>query len=132
MQGIELIHFKDLNQEDLLLAAERFHAKVEKSSGCWTWKAAIKDNGYGYFRISKSLGMVSAHKAAWILSNGAIPTGMYVCHRCDNRACCNPAHLWLGTAKDNQRDMAKKGRVYSYCKGKPDIARDADGRFKGN
>jgi len=126
------MRFKAIGRADLEAASDRFHAKVGRTSECWEWKAAIKDNGYGYFRISKSLGMISAHKAAWILANGAIPEGFYVCHQCDNRRCCNPSHLWLGTAKQNQQDMARKGRVYSHYKGVKDVVRDAAGRFKGN
>jgi hypothetical protein len=54
--------------------------------------------------------MRKAHRVAWELTYGAIPDGMCVCHACDNRACCNPEHLWLGTRTDNNRDCDAKHR----------------------
>jgi hypothetical protein len=69
------MHFKSITADDLKSAAHRFHSKVSKGAACWEWQAATKDNGYGYFRISRAMGMISAHKAAWILANGTVPTG---------------------------------------------------------
>ena len=56
--------------------------------------------------------VMAAHRAAWILYKGEIPAGIFVCHTCDNRRCCNPAHLFLGTQKDNLQDMKRKGRSH--------------------
>lgn len=78
---------------------------VVSDSGCWEWTRSKATNGYG--RITNSL---SAHRAAYELFVGPIPDGMQVCHRCDNPPCCNPAHLFLGTAADNAHDRDAKGR----------------------
>lgn len=70
----------------------------------------MNPTGYGAFG-PKGTGQVGAHRYSWFLANGPIPTGMYVLHTCDDRACVNPAHLFIGTQRDNIRDMIAKGRA---------------------
>ncbi len=92
-----------------MLAKDRFWQKVRSDgSGCFVWRAATNPGGYGLFRFKG--GSRLAHRVSWELIHGAIPDGMCVCHRCDNRVCVNPEHLWLGTYFDNVTDMIKKGR----------------------
>lgn len=98
--------------------AARFWAKVTRRSEaeCWPWTASVWRSGYGQFRIQLPGGEgkqrnVGAHRAAWALSHGPIPAGASVLHRCDNRTCCNPAHLFLGDHAANMRDAAAKGRL---------------------
>lgn len=88
---------------------DRFWNKIDKSTDCWNWQAGKDRWGYGRFRLgARSLG---AHRIAYQLTYGTIPDGMCVCHRCDNPACCNPSHLFLGTDGDNARDRNAKGRA---------------------
>ena len=89
----------------------RFWEKVDRSGGpnsCWPWLAAKTKGGYGYFKTGSV--MVGAHVFAYALLNGPGPNGLYTLHSCDNRPCCNPKHLFLGSHAQNQTDKLSKGR----------------------
>jgi HNH endonuclease len=98
--------------------ADRFWKKVEKSDGCWLWIGTLHSKGYGWmkFTLSRSTAgkkrkfVVRAHRLSWLLHFGEIPAGLGVLHACDKRRCVNPAHLFLGTDKDNWEDAKAKGR----------------------
>ena len=92
---------------------KRFWDKVNIAGPdeCWEWTAGTYLKGLKYGRFQFEGKAKSAHRVAYILTNGDIPDDMFVCHTCDNPACCNPKHLWLGSAKDNTQDMLKKGRA---------------------
>ncbi len=74
---------------------------------CWEWTGPVTGSGYG------KIGHTTTHRVAWRSLNGPIPDGLFVLHSCDNKICCNPAHLRLGTAKDNAADRDSRGRHHS-------------------
>lgn len=98
----------------------RFFEKIKKvESGCWLWVGALTGKGYGNFCWSPARNnreYVGAHIASWRIHNGEVPSGMVVCHHCDNPRCVNPVHLFVGTQHDNVRDCISKGRT-SYKTG---------------
>ena len=101
--------------------SERFWSKVNKNGSipkhcpelgaCWEWTAAKSSSGYGKFCLDwKNKTFPNTQRVAWELTYGEIPDELWVLHKCDNRLCCNPNHLFLGTPQDNVDDMFAKGR----------------------
>lgn len=85
-----------------------FWSWVEKTDNCWVWNGSRYRKGYG--RVSYHGVRQAAHRVAYQLSVGPIPGGLYICHKCDNKFCVNPDHLFAGTQVDNMQDWTKKGK----------------------
>jgi len=101
--------WKMLNENQKIERLKKsFERKVIMKEGCWGWFGYRTNTGYVLIRYEKD--KIPAHRASWIIHKGIIPEGMMVLHKCDNRECTNPKHLFLGTHKDNMKDREIKGR----------------------
>ena len=95
---------------------ERLFTKIVQSpnpDACWAWTGRVLPGPRGYGSLKVDGRETLAHRLMWELTNGPIPDGLCVCHRCDNPPCCNPDHLFLGTKKDNTLDALEKGRLFN-------------------
>jgi hypothetical protein len=130
MSNHEIIEWKKQHpkatEQEIMKQRIKFHTK--QNGECLEWTATIS-NGYGTFEHKGK--MMNASRAAWIATYGNIPKGMLVLHHCDNRACCNVDHLFLGTHKDNTRDMVQKKRDrWDTCRKFPVGTREKVGELR--
>jgi hypothetical protein len=89
---------------------EKFWERVRKTKTCWEFQGHPHDK-YGYRRFYIGFGIYAyVHRLSWVWCKGKIPSGLMVCHKCDNTKCVRPSHLFLGTPKDNVQDCMRKGR----------------------
>lgn len=90
---------------------DRFWAKVDRRGPdeCWDWTAGKSGAGYGQIWAQRKF--LRSHRVAFALATGTEPGRLYVCHKCDNMACCNAAHLYAGTQADNMREASERGRM---------------------
>jgi|SRR5208282_382127 len=108
-KGRSIFKWSNLSEDEILLKlTEEFNKKtVKNEKACWDWSGSLKV-GYGVMKCKKRF--IKTHRFSWKINFGPIPEGMYVCHKCDNRKCNNPEHLFLGTHEDNMKDMINKNR----------------------
>lgn len=99
------------------------HYVLPHPGGCWYWTGAVSSTGYGTVRFEGKVR--KAHHVAYLMAGGALPEsgsgrqGFVVMHTCDNRLCVNPAHLKLGTQKQNVHDAQRKGRGPQWADTRP-------------
>lgn len=82
--------------------------RLDKSGDCWIWTGPKYESGHGTMGYCGRYD--GTHRLAWRFARGPIPEGMYVCHHCDNPACCNPDHLFLGTPIESVQNAVRRGR----------------------
>lgn len=106
-----------ITQEDVKLKTEeRFWSKIKfgEPDECWEWQASVGSHGYGMFGlgwVNKKSRVTTVHTYIFKCLFGMYSKKLWVLHTCDNRKCCNPSHLWLGTQQQNNADMVEKGRA---------------------
>jgi hypothetical protein len=104
---------------------------VADERGCWNWTRAVDGKGYGVMRLPRQRKLIRAHRAAFESHNGPIPSTWSVCHRCNNKRCVNPSHLYLATHQQNIRDASADGLMARFCtKGHPNTPENTVGKVR--
>jgi HNH endonuclease len=99
--------------------ANPFWGKIRISANCWEWGMSRRINGYGQLMVkAKDSKPQMAHRYAYELAIGPIPKELFVLHRCDNRLCVRPSHLYIGTKLENSRDAVMRGRLIGRKQGR--------------
>lgn len=98
------------NCDKILL--KRFLSRVNRTETCWLWGGYIAPHGYGAFTVDSR--NIRAHKWIYEQTYGPVAPGLFVCHRCNVKICVNPAHLYIGTPKQNSRDAVRDGRYTAW------------------
>lgn len=93
---------------------QRLLSKTTKSPGCWQWKGRTNNVGYGLTSVGHKV--LTTHRASWMIFRGEIPSEIFVLHKCNNKRCINPDHLYLGNQSDNMRDVVKDGKHFNASK----------------
>lgn len=109
---------------------QHFLSKVHKAKGCWLWVGCKNPDGYGLYGAGSLYGERRAHRIMYRIAVGDIPKGLCVCHHCDEPSCVNPAHLFIGTWADNNRDRDHKGRTIIVRGSKQGSAKLSDDKVK--
>lgn len=98
------------NNKALIPVEIRFWGKVQKSESCWNWTGAVRSSGYGVMQSGRrGEGLIVAHRFSFELHNGPIPSGLFALHKCNNKLCVNPRHLYVGDHSANLRDAWRDG-----------------------
>ncbi len=104
-----------LSPEQIEKIRIQFWQKVDKSGDCWIWTGSAHRSGYGLFCVTPI--KLRANRAAWELTYGVIPDGLYICHRCNNPRCVRPEHLYAGTPQENMDDKVRANHHLNVPKG---------------
>lgn len=124
-ESVDALGRVDARRDDVL---GELIARLEAGVGpdkCWLWPRKLDEKGRGQVSVGGRRKL--AHRAVWEALRGPIPAGKLLCHHCDNPTCVNPAHLYVGTPKDNVRDMMERGR--NWQKREPERVREIGRRL---